>query len=95
MKQVKSFSMKLPISFPSLIFGFTVHQKPENLSIDDVPGVKYNPLDFSYYMLAGNHVPDIVLPKIQHFDINDLSAEGTFMRFLSCLVQLDVMCCLS
>lgn len=56
--------MKLPITFTSLISSALIKQKHGILSIKDDVGVNPSPLNFSYLMFVGNHIPDTVLPKI-------------------------------
>lgn len=61
--------MKLPITFPPLIFGVLVKQKPDILSAKDVSSVSSSYLNFSYILFDGMHVPCIMLPKSKDFDI--------------------------
>lgn len=53
LKQVKSFSIKFSISFPSLIASILVKQKLYILIVEDIIGVPYSPLGFSYKFFVG------------------------------------------
>lgn len=68
--------MKLPVDFPSLIFCVLIKKKPDISSVEDVTGVNPCYLNFSYNLFFGNHIPDIVLSKIQNFDIRYLTIKG-------------------
>lgn len=57
--------MKFPIAFTSLICDVLVKQKPGILSVEDVVGVNPSSLNFSCKLFTGNHVPNIVFPKLK------------------------------
>lgn len=62
--------MKLPIAFPTFISSVLIKKKKiDILSAKDVVGVNPDSLNFRYMLIARNQVSDIVLPKIQNFDI--------------------------
>ncbi|MCI23382.1 envelope-like protein [Trifolium medium] len=63
MKQAKSFAMKLPIAFPSLITEIILSQHPDILHPGEIESKKLLPLSLDYKLLVGKHVPDIVIPK--------------------------------
>ncbi|XP_058774663.1 uncharacterized protein LOC131648943 [Vicia villosa] len=61
MKHAGSFSVKGPISFPSLICGIILNQYPGILVENDSVCKKENALSFYYKLFQGTHVPDIVM----------------------------------
>ncbi|MCI20181.1 envelope-like protein, partial [Trifolium medium] len=63
MKQAESFAMKLSIAFPSLITEIILSQHPDILRPDEIESKKPLPLSLDYKLLAGKHVPDIVILK--------------------------------
>lgn len=80
LKQAESFVVKLPIDFPSFIYGILIKQNPVILSVEDISSVNPNSLNFSYRLFARNPVPDIVFPIIQNFDITYLTTEGKLSK---------------
>lgn len=56
LKQVESFEINLPITFPSLICGILIKQKIDTLIGDDNVGIPPSPLNFIYKLIAGKHV---------------------------------------
>lgn len=70
LKQVGSFAVKLPLGFPSLIYGILINQKPHIVSSEDIVCVGSSPLSFSYRLFSRSHVPYINVPNI-HFDLTN------------------------
>lgn len=64
LKQEKSFTIKLPIAFQSLIFGILLKQKISILSFEVIIGVTPSILNFNYTFFTGNYVSDNLLPKL-------------------------------
>ncbi|XP_050918631.1 uncharacterized protein LOC127136069 [Lathyrus oleraceus] len=61
LKHAGSFSMKGPITFPSLICGIFLNQFPNNLTENDFVKKRDSPMSFNHKMFLGTHVPDIVM----------------------------------
>ncbi|XP_058784336.1 uncharacterized protein LOC131659118 [Vicia villosa] len=65
MKHARSFSIKGPIAFPSLLFGIILDQYPNILNEHDVVSKRESPLAFHYKLFQGKHVPDIVMTSAE------------------------------
>ncbi|XP_058763423.1 uncharacterized protein LOC131636851 [Vicia villosa] len=65
MKLAGSFSIKGPISFPSLLCGVILDQYPNILNDHDVVCKRESPLAFHYKLFQGKHVPDIVMTSAE------------------------------
>ncbi|XP_058756256.1 uncharacterized protein LOC131629489 [Vicia villosa] len=65
MKQAGSFSIKGPISFPSLLCGIILDQYSNILNEHDVVCKRECPLAFHYKLFQGKHVPDIVMTSAE------------------------------
>jgi len=61
MKHAQSYVVKIPIEFPTLIYGIILNQHPRVLVSGDVVSKRESPLSLHYKLFAGTHVPDIVL----------------------------------
>ncbi|XP_050909537.1 uncharacterized protein LOC127123355 [Lathyrus oleraceus] len=61
LKHAGSFSVKGPITFPSLICGIIFNQFPNILTENDSVKKRDSPLSFSHKLFLGTHVPDIVM----------------------------------
>lgn len=70
LKKIESYAVKLTISFPTLIFGILVSQRPGILTSEQAVGVSGNSLTFSYRLFVGIHVPDTSIPNI-HFNLTN------------------------
>jgi len=60
-KHVNSYVVKMPIAFPSLICGVIISQHPGILVGSDAVSKRESPMSLNYKMLAGTHVPAIVV----------------------------------
>ncbi|XP_058745923.1 uncharacterized protein LOC131618778 [Vicia villosa] len=60
MKHTRSYSVKGPIAFPSIICGIIVNQYPNILSENDVVCKRESALSFHYKLFQGTHGSDIV-----------------------------------
>ncbi|XP_058767280.1 uncharacterized protein LOC131640946 [Vicia villosa] len=65
MKHARSFSVKGPIAFPSLLCGIILTQYPNILNEHDVVCKRESPLAFIYKLFQGTHVPDIVMTSAE------------------------------
>ncbi|XP_050890781.1 uncharacterized protein LOC127096228 [Lathyrus oleraceus] len=65
MKHVASFTMKMPIAFPSLIGGVILSQHPSIFLSSDSICKRDPPLSLPYRLFTGKHVPDIVMTSDQ------------------------------
>ncbi|XP_050896710.1 uncharacterized protein LOC127103500 [Lathyrus oleraceus] len=74
MKQTLSTAVKMPICFPSLIYGIILNQHPGILLPIDSVKKKESPLSLHYKLFAGTHVPYIVMTSSQAF-IEEKEAE--------------------
>ena len=70
MKHAKSFAVKLPIGFPSLITGILLKQNKNILRSTDVAGKRPGVLNFSHKLFEGKHVRDLVRPSVATSDIS-------------------------
>ncbi|XP_058774751.1 uncharacterized protein LOC131649021 [Vicia villosa] len=61
MKHAGSFSIKGPISFPSLLCGIILDQYPNILNEHDTVCKRESPLAFHYKLFQGKYVPDVVV----------------------------------
>lgn len=61
-RQAKSFDVKLPIGFPSLVVGILLSQKKGIMCADDVIGKVPSKLTISHKLFEGKHACDIVKP---------------------------------
>ncbi|XP_050876846.1 uncharacterized protein LOC127080572 [Lathyrus oleraceus] len=61
LKQAFSTVVKMPICFPSLIYGIILKQYPGILLPIDSVKKRDSPLSIHYKLFAGTHVPDIVM----------------------------------
>lgn len=61
MKHATSFSMKIPIEFPSLICGVILSQHPSILINSDTVYKRESPLYLHYRLFTGKHVLEIVM----------------------------------
>ncbi|XP_058762484.1 uncharacterized protein LOC131635869 [Vicia villosa] len=59
-KHARSYSVKGPIAFPSIICGIIVNQDPNILSENDYVCKRESAISFHYKLFQGTHVPDIV-----------------------------------
>lgn len=50
-----------------------IKKKHDILTSDKVVGIPSNPLNFTYILFTGKHVPDIVLPNLLNFGESVLS----------------------
>ncbi|XP_058761126.1 uncharacterized protein LOC131634471 [Vicia villosa] len=64
MKHVRSYSVKGPIAFPSIICGIILNQYPNILSENDSVCKRESALSFHYKLFQGTHVPDIVTTSV-------------------------------
>lgn len=62
LKQNESYAIKLPISFPTLIFGILISQRLDIINSEDVEGASDSPLNFSYPLFARTNEGD--LPEV-------------------------------
>ncbi|XP_058768849.1 uncharacterized protein LOC131642645 [Vicia villosa] len=65
MKHARSFSVKGPIAFPSLLCGIILTQYPNILNEHDVVCKRESPLAFHYKLFQGTHVRDIVMTSVE------------------------------
>ncbi|XP_058765961.1 uncharacterized protein LOC131639486 [Vicia villosa] len=65
MKHARSFSVKGPIAFPSLLCGIILTQYPNILNEHDVVCKRESALAFHYKLFQGTHVPDIVMTSAE------------------------------
>lgn len=65
LKQALSTAVKMPICFPSLIYGIILNQHPGILLPIDSVNKKDSPLSLHYKLFVGSHVPDIVMTSSQ------------------------------
>ncbi|KAH1213747.1 hypothetical protein GmHk_14G041645 [Glycine max] len=56
----KSFAVKLPIAFPTVLCGIMLSQHPNILNYTDSVMKRESPLSLHYKLFEGTHVPDIV-----------------------------------
>ena len=63
-KHAKSFAVKLPIGFPSIITGILLKQNKNILRSTDVAGKRPGVLDFNHKLFEGKHARDLVRPSI-------------------------------
>ena len=63
-KHAKSYDVKLPIGFPSLLSGMMIAQKRDLLRTDDIDGKPLSELSFSHKLFEGKHARDLVMPSI-------------------------------
>ncbi|XP_050896149.1 uncharacterized protein LOC127102867 [Lathyrus oleraceus] len=61
LKHARSFSVKGPIAFPSLICGIVLNQFPNILTENDLVKKRDIPMSFNHKLFLGTHVPDIVM----------------------------------
>ncbi|XP_050919017.1 uncharacterized protein LOC127136514 [Lathyrus oleraceus] len=61
LKHAGSFSVKVPIAFPSLICGIVLNQFPNILTENDSVKKRDSPMSFNHKLFLGTHVPDIVM----------------------------------
>ena len=54
-------TVKLPISFPSIICGIILSQQPEILNTNVIPSRRKPPLSIHYKLFEGSHVNDVVM----------------------------------
>ncbi|KAL5166167.1 hypothetical protein HKD37_18G051178 [Glycine soja] len=59
-KHSKSFAVKLPIAFPTVLCGIMLSQHPNILNNIDSVMKRESPLSLHYKLFEGTHVPDIV-----------------------------------
>lgn len=81
LKQVFSTTVKMPICFPSLIYGIILNQHPGILMPMDSVKKKESPLSLHYKLFAGTHFPDIVMTSSQ--------APGPAISKKSVIAQLE------
>ncbi|XP_050895520.1 uncharacterized protein LOC127102158 [Lathyrus oleraceus] len=67
-------AVKLPIAFPSMIYGIILSQDPGILSSNDLPSRRKPALSVHYNMFEGSHVEDIVMTSAMK---NPASKVGT------------------
>lgn len=65
MKHATSYAVKMPIAFPSLIWGLILSQHPSILINSDNTYKRDPPFLFHYRLFTGKHVPDIVMTSGQ------------------------------
>lgn len=65
LKQAFSTTVKMPIYFPSLIYGIILNQHPGILLPIDSVKKKDSPLSLHYKLFAGTHVPYIIMTSSQ------------------------------
>ncbi|XP_050908452.1 uncharacterized protein LOC127122089 [Lathyrus oleraceus] len=61
LKHARSFSVKGPIAFLSLICGIVLNQFPNILTENDSVKKRDNPMSFNHKLFLGTHVPDVVM----------------------------------
>ena len=54
-------AVKLPIAFPSIIYGIILSQQPGILNTSDIPSRRKPPLSIHYKLFEGSHVNDVVM----------------------------------
>ncbi|XP_050908727.1 uncharacterized protein LOC127122431 [Lathyrus oleraceus] len=60
-KHASTNAVKLPIAFPSMIYGIILSQHPGILSTNDLPSRRKPALSVHYKLFEGSHVEDIVM----------------------------------
>ncbi|XP_050916329.1 uncharacterized protein LOC127131451 [Lathyrus oleraceus] len=65
LKQSFSTAVKMPIYFPSLIYGIILNQHPGILLPIDSVKKRKSPLSLHYKLFTGTHIPDIVMISSQ------------------------------
>jgi len=59
MKHAQSFVVKMPIAFPSIIYGVILSQYPGILVSGDVASNRESPISLHYKLFAATHVPTL------------------------------------
>ncbi|XP_058784396.1 uncharacterized protein LOC131659189 [Vicia villosa] len=65
LKHTRSFSIKGPIAFPSLLCGIILDQYPNILNEHDIVCKRESPLAFHYELFQGKHVQDVVMTSAE------------------------------
>ncbi|XP_050875822.1 uncharacterized protein LOC127079487 [Lathyrus oleraceus] len=84
LKQAFSTAVKMPICFPSLVYGIILNQHPSILLPMDSVKKMESPLSLHYKLFAGTHVPDISMTSSQ--------ASGPAISKKSDIAQLRETC---
>ncbi|XP_058726004.1 uncharacterized protein LOC131597317 [Vicia villosa] len=82
MKHAGSFSVKGPISFPSLICGIILNQYSSILNENDSACKRESPLAFHYKLFQGTHVPDIVMTSTETSKSSSSSSKAEVIAML-------------
>ena len=87
-KHAKSFAVKLPIGFPSLITGIMLKQNKNILRSTNVVEKRPGVLNFSHKLFEGKHARDLVRPSIA---TSDISGSKLHLRTMTEEVQRNVL----
>jgi len=88
MKHARSFAVKMPITFPSVICEIILTQYPSILVSTDVACKRESPLSLHYKLFKGTHVPDIVMTSRNEI-ANSTSKNGVLAEMKEMSKALD------
>ncbi|XP_050898966.1 uncharacterized protein LOC127105802 [Lathyrus oleraceus] len=73
-KHATTDAVKLPIAFPSMIYGIILNQHPGILCSNDLPSRRKPALSMHYKLFEGNHVEDIVMASSMRRTVSKVGA---------------------
>ncbi|XP_050875173.1 uncharacterized protein LOC127078787 [Lathyrus oleraceus] len=82
LKHAGSFSVKGPISFPSLICGIVFNQFPNILTENDSVKKRDSPMSFNHKLFLGTHVPDIVMTSGETSHVSNQPGKAAVIAML-------------
>ncbi|KAK2435286.1 hypothetical protein QL285_020359 [Trifolium repens] len=94
-QHAKSWAIRMPIAFPSLICSIILAQHPTILSADDEVSKRESPLDFHPKLFEGKHAADIVFAGTPNMDAAGpslVSAGSASMSRKEMIASLEATC---
>ncbi|WJX45421.1 hypothetical protein P8452_32303 [Trifolium repens] len=94
-QHAKSWVVRMPIAYPSLICGIILAQHPTILTADDEVSKRESPLDFHPRLFKGKHAADIVFAGPSNMDVvgpSVVSAGSASMTRKAMIASLEATC---
>ncbi|KAK2451875.1 hypothetical protein QL285_010887 [Trifolium repens] len=94
-QHAKSWAVRMPIAFPSLICSIILAQHPTILTADDEVSKRESPLDFHPRLFEGKHAADIVFAGPANMDVagpSVVSAGPASMNRKEMIASLEATC---
>ena len=91
-QHAKSWAVRMPIAYPSLICGIILAQHPTILTVDDEVSKRESPLDFHPRLFEGKHAADIEFAGPSGVAPSGVPAGSASMSRKEMIVSLEATC---